>query len=703
MSLTRLTSAMEQAKPPAERRVTITDLIAQQSVEIRKALPTAANLTPDRLGRIALTLIKSNSRLAGCSGSSLLGALMTAAQLGLEPGPMGHCYFVPRWNNKAGSDECTFQIGYKGLIELGRRAGVNLKARTVYEGDTFRIEYGMPDRVVHTPCINDDERGRAIGYYVIAAWTKPEAGEFALFMTPSDVERIRLRSDSGKKNEGPWRTDYDAMARKGLALDTPIPTPHGWTTMGALEVGDTVFDMHGQPTRVTAVSEIRNIDCYQMTFANGARIICDHDHRWLVRVGTNGARDGWKVREAAEISGLKAEGRRVTVPVAGALDLPDADLPIDPWLLGYWLGNGDRANSSVSCHAQDADDLRTLIEEAGHPIGAVSFPSNNGCTMNVRKLSKKLADAGLIGHKHVPSEYLRASRSQRLALLQGLVDSDGHVDRQRGRVRFVSVDPDLAGAVAELARSLGEMVHVGARHVTGFGKTVLAHEVGWQPSLCPVRLPRKAAAFRGRLVEPYRGVKAVERVDSVPTRCISVDAPTRTYLCGVDMIPTHNTVVRAAFNSGQVPMNTDIARAINADETVRTKLDDTALDEEPPADTWSTPNADAAAIEATTVETTPELPAPVVDAVVVEPDDGAPEAVEVEQDVVDPAPAVGDRPSPPAGTDTLTWLRSKPLTEIRTICDAYDIAWPKTKIDRDLAPIAEQIDATVASLFPQEQ
>lgn len=188
---------VDKSKP-----ATIKQLMERQRTEIARALPK--HMDADRLTRIALTVIRTNRGLAQCSAESLLGAVMLSAQLGLEPGPLGHCYFVPF------KGQVTFIIGYRGIIDLARRSGniESLVARTVHEQDQFEYEYGLEDRLVHKPALT--ARGQAIAYYAVAKYVG--GGHTFLVMSREDVDKHRARSAS--KSSGPWVTDYDAMARK---------------------------------------------------------------------------------------------------------------------------------------------------------------------------------------------------------------------------------------------------------------------------------------------------------------------------------------------------------------------------------------------------------------------------------------------------------------------------------------------------------
>ena len=194
----------------ANKPKTIMDYIQDMTPEISKALPS--HLKPERLARIVTTEIRRNPQLMKCTRESLLGALMLSAQLGLEPGPLGHVYYIPYNNRKQGVMECQFILGYKGMIDLARRSGhiESIDAQVVYENDEFEFEYGLNPNLTHKPALVD--RGKAIAYYAVA---KFKDGGFQMkVMGKDDVERIRSRSMA--KNFGPWKTDYDEMAKKSV-------------------------------------------------------------------------------------------------------------------------------------------------------------------------------------------------------------------------------------------------------------------------------------------------------------------------------------------------------------------------------------------------------------------------------------------------------------------------------------------------------
>jgi recombinase, phage recT family len=182
---------------------TIFDVIQAGAKQFATALPKHIN--SDRFVRIAITTIRQNPKLAQCNQESLLGALMVSAQLGLEPGVLGQCYLIPYGR------ECQFQIGYKGMIELLRRSGQlkDIYAYSVYENDEFEMTYGLNRDLKHKPNLQD--RGNFIGCYCVAV-LKDDARAFE-YMTKDEIE-AHGKKFSKTYGNGPWKTDFEAMAHK---------------------------------------------------------------------------------------------------------------------------------------------------------------------------------------------------------------------------------------------------------------------------------------------------------------------------------------------------------------------------------------------------------------------------------------------------------------------------------------------------------
>lgn len=194
--------ATQQEKPK-----TIIDFINEPAMQAQFAKALPAVITPERFTRIVLTALRNNVKLGACERSSFFAAVMSAAQLGLEPNtPLGQAYLIPY------GKQCQFQIGYKGLIDLAYRSGEVsiIQAQTVYANDEFIYELGLEAKLVHKPCMKGD-RGEPIAYYAI--FKMKNGGENFAVMSKDDVVKF-AKSKSKTFNDGPWQTDFDAMAKK---------------------------------------------------------------------------------------------------------------------------------------------------------------------------------------------------------------------------------------------------------------------------------------------------------------------------------------------------------------------------------------------------------------------------------------------------------------------------------------------------------
>lgn len=184
--------------------------ITKMEGEIAKALPSV--LTPERFTRITLSALNATPKLAETTPKSFLGAMMTAAQLGLEPNtPLGQAYLLP-YKNK-GVLECQFQLGYKGLIDLAYRSGQVsiIQAHAVHEHDDFSYEYGLEPKLSHKPALRD--RGEVYCYY--AMFRTKDGGFGFSVMSKDDIQTHAERfSQSYGSDFSPWKTNFDEMAKK---------------------------------------------------------------------------------------------------------------------------------------------------------------------------------------------------------------------------------------------------------------------------------------------------------------------------------------------------------------------------------------------------------------------------------------------------------------------------------------------------------
>ena len=262
---------------------------------------------------------------------------------------------------------------------------------------------------------------------------------------------------------------------KATRVTEPLPTPTGWTTMGDLRVGDYVLDEHGKPTKVVAKSPVWNIPLVKVVFNDGAEVICPEAHEW-VTLNFNEARrarkriegdwrNGWsygRTRETREIMTSLRHGKQNQanhyVPINAPIVGQEADLLVDPYVLGVWLGDGHSANPRITI-GDRKQHIKDIFAEKGIELRQYSHhPDTAECLAFTHQGYKaKLRELDVLNNKHIPQAYLRASIKQRIDLLRGLMDTDGfNAGTKTGTAVGIDfMNEQLALGVVELVRSLG--------------------------------------------------------------------------------------------------------------------------------------------------------------------------------------------------------------------------------------------------------
>lgn len=355
---------------------------------------------------------------------------------------------------------------------------------------------------------------------------------------------------------------------KALPIKTPIFTPRGWTTMGDLKVGDYVYGLNGNPTKVIKTTEVMlDHDCYNVTLSDGRNLITDKDHLW--KVSSRKTRDSgrnWIVVNTYSISKkiiVNKNERNYQIPTNQPLNNPIAQLPLDPYTLGVWLGDGDNSGSRLSLNGDDTKEIISRItanlgyglvvkKVKGANCNYVSLTSGRGHKYKYGTTVRNvLSNINLFHNKHIPISYFNASRSQRLALLQGLMDTDGTVSLNSGKYphcEFNSTCEKLADDVFFLIRTLGYKVTRSTRVARLYGKSCgIDHRLRFTAYREDdvFFIVRKNDRLRKTPNEKTRSstvkITGCELVESEPVCCISVGASDGMFLAGHDLIPTHNS------------------------------------------------------------------------------------------------------------------------------------------------------------------
>jgi hypothetical protein len=383
--------------------------------------------------------------------------------------------------------------------------------------------------------------------YYLARSTSPWAEEAAMRM-------VELASTVNKEYVV---VNLPPGSGKDVALDTPLLTPSGWTTMGEIKVGDEVFDDSGKPTRVVAKSEIfYDHECFEVRTDDGASVIAGADHEWPVRLdglgqyknfskpwypGKTGPKPSGGVRFKTTADLMKHRTKRPQLAVAPALEFPGGKvrLPLNPYLLGVWLGDGHSYSGQISQSDEDAAWLIPEIQRLGYEVTRNKAPQ----VFKVTRLSKQLRKLGVFKNKYIPEIYFLSNKTNRLALLQGLIDTDGHV-AENGSVEFCNTNYDLARGVQRLVHSLGAKASITESRATLRGKDCGPR---WRVAFYlkdAARLPRKSERTRNGIRTPSRYLTATP-VPTVPTQCIQVENDSHCYLVGSGLMVTHNSTIFA--------------------------------------------------------------------------------------------------------------------------------------------------------------
>lgn len=381
------------------------------------------------------------------------------------------------------------------------------------------------------------------------------------YRTYEKMEGIFNEALFGEKNRTVIKSSNGTA--KDLALDTPLLTTAGWKTMRTVEVGDYVFSEEGAPIEVSWKSEVFNKPSYRVVFDDGSSLVTSDTHQWNTLTlqerglaATKDWRDEWdrsSTRTTGEIAGTLHRGttRNHLVPLARPLEYSTADLPMDPYVLGAWLGDGSSMRAEITCHydldgyvIDQVSNVYPMRHRKGTKYSYVAVLNADGPNRRTSQFHLDLKATGVLRNKRIPDVYMTASVEQRIALLRGLMDTDGYADKRGSSVAWAQSRPELMDQFCALLTSLG-LRYSRSSHTPPIGQE--AFVVRFTPTFDPFTPgERKSRTFttssqtqRSRMTG--RVIVAVEPVESVPTQCIQVDSERHLYLAGDRLIPTHNS------------------------------------------------------------------------------------------------------------------------------------------------------------------
>lgn len=350
------------------------------------------------------------------------------------------------------------------------------------------------------------------------------------------------------------------------AVSSPVLTPKGWMRMGDIKPGMFVTGKNGLPTLVTAVYPQGIKSLYRVTFSDGSSTLAGDEHLWTVKTANIKYSAGdWVTVTTGQIMrsetivrqnlngrtyelSLKIKSpngnRRLQIPMVDPVQYENQneELPIDPYILGCWLGDGTSSAGQITSMDDEIHSSFKNLYEVGK-----AEKTSLATTTTYFGLATKLRQIGVLNNKHIPEIYLRANKDARLALIQGLMDTDGYAGDCS--TEFSTSKKELCDGMVELVQSLGGVVKIRKRTpcfkykgVRRHGKLNYRLNIKLPAPIVPFRLQRKIDLYKvPSKYQPIRYIESIEYSHDEEAQCIAVDANDRLYVTE-NFIVTHNTV-----------------------------------------------------------------------------------------------------------------------------------------------------------------
>lgn len=353
--------------------------------------------------------------------------------------------------------------------------------------------------------------------------------------------------------EGLYMFAGESNTGKALKLDTPLLLTNGtWTTIGECEVGQKVFGDDGKPTTILAKSKIfTNHNCYEITFDDKSTLIADEDHLWKVFKRLSNRIEKQIISTKDMLSDWNKNDRYTyRVPMQKSFSIKEKKLIINPYILGYWLGNGNSSKNKFWSHNLDFDFIENEFEKRNYTIKEFMYHTENGkyFTVTNHKLKNRLKELNLLKNKHIPKDFLFSSEEQRLELLKGIMDSNGNCD-SKGIIEITFSEKNkISNDFGTLLSSLGIKYTKTKRNIIKDEKEYpsIRFFFSVDKSNSVFLNPEKTKKLRDKLQArtfQYKTIINIRKVDTEPMQCIQVDNLSHCYCVGESLTVTHNTAL----------------------------------------------------------------------------------------------------------------------------------------------------------------
>lgn len=367
---------------------------------------------------------------------------------------------------------------------------------------------------------------------------------------------------------------------KLLADDTPVLTTDGWKRHSDLVVGDYVYGLDGKPKKVVHVFPKDYADC-EVEFTNGEKIKCHHNHEWVVYDRANGRERTietnylFTVRLDTGIEGKRGHRYRFQLPLKEPFERnADIELPVKPYTLGVWLGDGRNDAPNICCAPSDKCVIDAVVADGYsirwqtvHKTTGVQYYFFNDLREDLRKVGMCISHKR--NEKYIPDVYLTASKRQRLELLAGLIDTDGCCSKSEHKYHFSTTSEKLRDSFIALVSTFGWRVCVTEEmpkpHATSSGREIIGRNICYTISFSPTEeIPCRVE--RKHLTEFSNqrriAIKSVRKIEPERGNCIQVEDGI--YCVGNTMLPTHNSTLEIFLLSGVIGWYPDMPNLVSS-------------------------------------------------------------------------------------------------------------------------------------------